>query len=169
MKYLGDETMLDFDNIVDLLLENIKKLFFPEEWIELDLKFSKFELFSMLFLDKRKEITMTELVEYINTPMSTATGMVDRLVKNGYIKRERSETDRRIVILRLTEEGSQLIKRLKNLIYGYLNMVVDDLTEEEKQFMTNIVLKIMNNLQNKFDPKISGEQKEDNIKKIDIE
>lgn len=161
--------MLDFDSIVDLFIENIKKLFFPEEWIELDLKFSKSELFSMLFLDKRKEITMTELVEYINTPMSTATGIVDRLVKYGYIKRERSETDRRIVVLRLTEEGALLIKRLKDMIYGYFNMIVEDLTEEEKQFMTRIILKIMNNLQNKLDNKISGEQKEVNIKKIDIE
>ena len=161
--------MFDFDSIVDLFIENIKKLFFPEEWIELDLKFSKFELFSMLLLDKRKEITMTELVEYINTPMSTATGIIDRLVKNGYIKRDRSETDRRIVILRLTDEGSQFIKRLKDMIYGYIIMVVDDLTEEEKQFMTRIVLKIMNSLQNKLDTKIPGDKNEDNIKKIDIE
>lgn len=161
--------MLDFDSIVDLFIENIKKLFFPEEWIELDLKFSKSELFSMLFLDKRKEITMTELVEYINTPMSTATGIVDRLVKYGYIKRERSEMDRRIVVLRLTEEGVLLIKRLKDMIYGYLNMIVEDLTEEEKQFMTRIILKIMNNLQNKLDNEMPGEQKEVNIKKIDIE
>lgn len=161
--------MLDFDNIVDLFIENTKKLFFPEEWIALDLKFSKFELFSMLFLDKRKEITMTELVEYINTPMSTATGIIDRLVKNGYIKRDRSEADRRIVILRLTEEGSQLMKRLKDLIYEYLNMIVDDLTEDEKQFMTRIVLKIMNNLQKKLDTKEPSNKNEDSLKKIDIE
>ena len=168
-KYLEDEAMFDFDNIVDLFIENTKKLFFPEEWIELDLRFSKSELFSMFFLDKRKEVSMTELVEYINTPMSTATGIVDRLVKNGYIKRDRSETDRRIVILRLTDEGSQLIKRLKDLIYGYLNMILDDLTEEEKQFMTRIILKIMDSLQNKLNTKIPGGQNENNLKKIDIE
>jgi DNA-binding MarR family transcriptional regulator len=161
--------MFDFDNIVDLFIENIKKLFFPEEWIELDLKFSKFELFSMLLLDKRKEITMTELVEYINTPMSTATGIVDRLVKNGYIKRDRSEADRRIVVLRLTEKGTQLMERLKSMIYEYIGMIVGDLTEEEKQYMTRIILKIMNNIQNKLDTKIPGNQNADSLKKIDIE
>ncbi|OGO79144.1 MAG: hypothetical protein A2Y23_06230 [Clostridiales bacterium GWB2_37_7] len=161
--------MLDLDHIVDLLIDNIKKLFFPEEWIELDMKFSKFELFTMLFLDKRKEITMTELVEYINSPMSTATGIADRLVKNGYIIRERSETDRRIVILRLSEEGSQWVKKLKDMISGYLSMVLNDLTEEEKQFMTAIVFKVMNKLQEKLIKPSPGEQNKKDIRKIEIE
>lgn len=161
--------MFKLDNIVDLFIDNIKKLFFPEEWIEIDLKFSKSEIFTMLYLDKRKEATMTELVDYINSPMSTATGIVDRLVKSGYIKRERSETDRRIVILTLTEEGSSLINKLKDTIQSYLNMIVDDLTEEEKQLMTNIMFKIMSNLQKKLNAEIPDDQSKGNIKKIDIE
>jgi DNA-binding MarR family transcriptional regulator len=169
VKYLEDETMFDLDQIVDLLIENMKKLFFPEEWFDMDMKFSKFELFTMLFLDKRKEITMTELVEYINSPMSTATGIVDRLVKNGYVIRERSETDRRIVILKLTEEGAQLIKKLKELISGYLGMVLEDLTDEEKQFIINIAMKIMNSLQRKLNNTASVEQGKNDLRKIEIE
>ncbi|MDF2889928.1 MAG: winged helix DNA-binding protein [Clostridia bacterium] len=161
--------MFDLDHIVDLFIENMKKLFFPEDWIDLDMKFSKFELFTLLFLDKRKEITMTELVEYINSPMSTATGIVDRLVKNGYVTRERSETDRRIVMLRPTEEGTQLIKKLKELISGYLSIVLEDLTEDEKQSMTHIVFKIMNSLQTKLNHTAPTEQRKNNIRKIEIE
>lgn len=160
--------MFDLEDIVDLLIENLKKLFFPEEWIELDLKFSKFEIFAMLLLYKSSEVTMTELVEYINVPMSTATGIVDRLVKKGYIARERSETDRRIVVLKLTEEGSNLVKNLKDLICKYLNMILQDLTEEEKQSMAHIAMKIMNKLQKGLSFNDSAEQKND-IKKISIE
>lgn len=161
--------MFDLDNIMELFIDNIKKLFFPEEWIKLDLKFSKFEMFTMLFLDKKKEVTMTELVEYINTPMSTATGIVDRLVKSEYVKRARSETDRRIVVLALTEEGSQFIKNLKNLISEYVNMVIEDLTEEEKQFMVGIVLKMLNKLQNEWSANKPDKQISETLKKIDIE
>lgn len=160
--------MFDLEDIVDLLIENLKKLFFPEEWIELDLKFSKFEIFAMLLLYKSSEVTMTELVEYINVPMSTATGIVDRLVKKGYIARERSEADRRIVVLKLTEEGSNLVKNLKDLIYKYLDMILQDLTEEEKQSMAHIAMKIMNKLQRGLSFNDSAEQKND-IKKISIE
>ena len=161
--------MFELDSIIDLLIENAKKLFFPEQWIELDMKFSKFELFTMLFLDKRKEITMTELVEYINSPMSTATGIVDRLVKNGYVNRERSETDRRIVILRLTVEGSQLIKKLKDMISEYLSLVLDDLTEEEKNFMIGIAMKVINIFQTKLNNITPGVPSKNDIRKIEIE
>lgn len=160
--------MFDLDNIVDMLIDNSKKLFFPSEWINLDIKFSKIEIFTMIFLDKNKEATMTELVEYINSPMSTATGIIDRLVRNGYIDRGRSETDRRIVVLKLTDEGSQLVMNFKNLISSYLKMVIDELTEEEQQFLINIVFKIINKLQSQI-----SDTKDDNnkttIKKINIE
>jgi len=161
--------MFGLDNIIDLFIDNLKKLFFPEEWIELDMKLSKTEIFSILYLDKRKEITMTELVEYINVPMSTATGIVDRLVRKGYIARERSETDRRIVVLRLTDEGLRLIQNLKDLIYKYLDMILTDLTDEEKQFLARIALKIVHNLGNQLEPKKPETQDKNQVKKIHIE
>lgn len=161
--------MFDLENTVELFIENVKKLFFPEEWFDLDLKFSKFELFAMLLLDKNKEITMTELVEYINSPMSTATGIIDRLVKNGYVLRERSETDRRVVMIRLTENGTKLIRSLKDVIGKYLNMVIEDLTDEEKQLLTKLIFKIINSFQTKLNAERPEPQGEARIKKIDIE
>lgn len=161
--------MFDLEIVIDMLIENIRKIFSFEEWIELDMKFSKSELFTMMFLDKRKELTMTELVEYINSPMSTATGIADRLVRSGCIKRERSETDRRVVILTPTEKGSEIIARLKDMIHGYISMAVEDLTEEEMQLLTGIMLKILNNLQKKLNTGITDDQSKAVIKKINIE
>jgi MarR family transcriptional regulator, organic hydroperoxide resistance regulator len=169
VKYSGSEAMFDYDNMVDLIIENAKKLFFPEEWINLDLKFSKFEIFTLMYLDKRKEMTMSDLIEYLHSPMSTATGIADRLVKKGYILRDRSESDRRIVILKITEEGSRLIKDFKDIIAEYLNMVLDDLTDEEKKFLIHIILKIVKNLQAKLNPQTSIEQGKTTIKNIEIE
>lgn len=161
--------MFETDNIVDIILENVKKLFFPEDWLELDLKFSKTELFTMLYLHKRKEATMTELVEYINSPMSTATGIVDRLVRSGYVSRGRSEADRRIVVLSLTGEGSELMGRLKGMVRDYINMAIEDLADEDKEHLINIAFKIIKNLQKKLDSGAPGEKTGSAVKKIEIE
>lgn len=161
--------MNDVDNILDLFIDNIKKLFFPEEWIKIDLKFSKYEIFTMLFIDRKSEVTMTELVGYINCPMSTATGIVDRLVRNGYVSRSRSETDRRIVVLKLTDAGCKFIKDLRDTVSKYLKIILEDLTGEEKQFLIGIAFKIMNKLQADINIMENTDEDKRVIKKIDIE
>lgn len=161
--------MYNVDELMDIFSQNIKKLFFPEEWINLDLKFSKSEIFTMLLLDKKKEITMTELAENINAPMSTATGIADRLVKNTYMKRERSEQDRRIVVLRLTDKGKEFINNLKWAVSKYINLVMDNLTEEERNFLIKIIFKAIDIIQSHHDILTTNNTGNEKVKKINIE
>lgn len=158
--------MFDIEEFIDILTDNIKNLLF-QDWINLDLKFSKSEIFAMLFIEKRKEITMSELAEYINAPMSTATGIADRLVKNHYLRRERSEKDRRIVVLKLTDKGSQIVIDFKSVISKYFNIILDNLSEDEKRCLSKIVFKIIDNLQSRSVPE--EDQIKSEIKNIEIE
>lgn len=160
--------MTDLNEVIDLFFDNIKHLFFPESWLQIDLKFSKSEIFAMLLIEKKHEITMTELSEYINAPMSTANGLVERLFKKGYVIRDRSDLDRRIVVLRLTEEGAQLLANIKGIVSSYLKMALEDLSQEEIQFLADIAIKIIHSLQKKIstEPASSAETK---IRKIDIQ
>ena len=152
-----------------MLFDNLKKVFFPKEWLNLDMKFSKSEIFAMLLIDKRKEITMTELAEYIHSPMSTATGIIDRLVRNGYIKRERSEQDRRIVVLMLAEKGLLEITRLKELISSYINKVAESLTQDEIQVLTGVISKVINILNTESSEKLHDKPDENSVRNIEIE
>lgn len=57
------------------------------------------------------------LAEGLMITSGGATGIADRLIDLGYIKRERSEQDRRIVMLDITEEGKKaviLIETVRN-------------------------------------------------------
>ena len=157
------------DKIIDMILDNIKKLFYPEEWLQLDMKMSKFELFAMLVVDRHGEVIMSKISDEINVSMSTATGIVDRLVKKKYLIRERSELDRRIVLIKLTEKGKNTIENLKNSISKYLNRMYEILTEEEIKTIGNIFIKVINVFNS--DDKIQNQQskEEPTIKKIEIE
>ena len=161
--------MNQYNHLVDLIFDNIKKIFYPEEWIDLDLSFSKTEFFSMIIIDRYGDMTMSQIAGYIQVSMSTATGIIDRLVKKGYLKRDRSESDRRIVVICLTDKGQHLMHEFKSRLSDYIQRIDDVLSEEEKQLMYGIFIKIIN-LFGAQESEHSGlDNKQNQIKQIDIE
>lgn len=71
-----------------------------------DLKLSQIRVF-YAFRD-RDMLTMRELAEKVGVKMPTMTIMVDSMVKDGFVERERDETDRRKVNVWLTEKGKKI-------------------------------------------------------------
>jgi MarR family transcriptional regulator, organic hydroperoxide resistance regulator len=134
--------MLDCNEIYDTVFDTFKKLLYPEEWIDLDQTLSKSELFTLLQVERNGEIIMSQIADYINISMSTATGIVERLVKQGFIERNRNDSDRRIVTIKLTAEGKALAKNIKSKIFGVAKLLLDSLTEEEQELLFRIFTKV---------------------------
>ncbi len=156
------------NNLYDLLLNYLKKFFFPEDWLDLDLNFSKVELLTLLLVDRRGEVSMSRICEEMNMPMSTATGIVDRMVKKELLQRERSESDRRLVLISLSAEGKEVINHWKEVISDYVRLIEDALTDEERQLLYKVFLKVVEILnQKRKSPKV--QESGPVVKKIDIE
>lgn len=68
-------------DIYEFILDNIRKIVVPEELITLELSISRFELLALMLSEKHQTVTMSNLAQGMSVPMSTATGIVDRLVK----------------------------------------------------------------------------------------
>jgi DNA-binding MarR family transcriptional regulator len=65
---------------------------------------------SLLFgLAARGELSASELAALADVAPATATQMLDSLASGGFVERSRSERDRRIVLVSLTERGGQLV------------------------------------------------------------
>ena len=58
------------------------------------------------------DLSLSELSERIQARNSTITGIVDRMQRDGLVKRRRSERDRRVIEIVLTERGVQLAKAI---------------------------------------------------------
>ena len=56
-------------------------------------------------------LPMTELAARVMVPPSTLTRKVDRLVADGHVTRERSGSDSRVILARLTPSGRRLVRR----------------------------------------------------------
>jgi DNA-binding MarR family transcriptional regulator len=158
--------MEKYEEMFESVFENLKKIAYPEEWLSLDMVFSKSELFTMFLVERHGELIMTKIAENINVSMSTANGIVERLVKNGCLERERSDSDRRIVVIRLTDKGKKMVNELKTVVFGYIKRLYEVLDEEERRVIFKILAKIPEILNKGRE---SSSEEKSSIKKIEIE
>lgn len=157
-----------YDDFIDIIFDSISKIFYPEELFKLDKQFSKFELLVMMLLQRNYELSMGELSNSLNIPMSTLNGIIDRLVKKGYIIKQKAEEDKRIILASLTEEGKKLVQDMKNMISKYISIILKELTEEEKTVLLNIVMKIIDAISNAGE-EFEIEESKIKVKSIEID
>lgn len=134
---------LNFEAIIFDYFDEIKFLFFPDQWSSAFLDYSKNELLVLLFIYRNKSANMTEISNYINAPLNTTTGVVGRLEKKLMVERKRDDGDRRVVNIVLTRKASEFIDEEKKIIEYYFREVYKALTDEERVAAMSIFNKII--------------------------
>lgn len=66
----------------------------------------------LYMLLRHGEMPMSRLADVLNVSLSSATGLIDRMEERGFIERTGVPEDRRIVLVRLTAQGSALLDEL---------------------------------------------------------
>jgi DNA-binding MarR family transcriptional regulator len=105
-------------------------LFHPDA-LALDRALPRSEVLAVLLLQRRGEMTMSELAEDLQAPLSTATGIGSRLVRRGLVSRERHPDDRRVIRVCLTAKGKALATRLRKHVDALVQRVQAALSEKE--------------------------------------
>lgn len=59
-------------------------------------------------IHKRNEVTITELAEHFSISKPTVTEVINHFIKNGIVEKRKSEIDKRISYIYLTEIGKTL-------------------------------------------------------------
>jgi DNA-binding MarR family transcriptional regulator len=67
------------------------------------------------------------------------TRLFDRMEKPGWIVRERSRTDRRVLLARITNEGLRLLESLDGTIGEYHNTTMGHLTQTELRELSRLL------------------------------
>ncbi len=101
--------------------------------------------YNLLWHCLKEEQTATELAQILPVDGSRISRMVTRLVDRGLLRRRRSRDDRRIVMLSLTEEGSEFTSRiLQNMRCQYATFT-KGISEEEMLTFESVISKIIAN------------------------
>lgn len=85
---------------------------------------------------------ISEIATRLGVSLSAATGLADRLVKAGLAVRQRSQEDRRVVWLEITDDGRKLFERSRERRRHYLDRVFSVIDDEELKTIMNIVDKV---------------------------
>ena len=90
-------------------METFKYLVKLEHKLKQDLNISISEISVLVVLSAKKEQKMGDLVGKVELPMSTVTGIVDKLVAKELAIREKRADDKRVLILKITDTGRDML------------------------------------------------------------
>lgn len=91
-------------------------------------------------------ISLTELASMSSTDPPTVSGIVDRLVKAGLIRRERSQVDRRVVEITLTDQGRATLNEVVPLHRQTVSEALSPLSPSELSTLTDLLGKVERHL-----------------------
>lgn len=90
--------------------------------------------------------TATALCKCSGCDTGSMTRMLDRLEEKDLIRRERSTTDRRVVLLHVTDTGQALLPHIVPRVVEVLNQALADFTPDEHELARRLLSRIVANL-----------------------
>lgn len=104
-------------------------------------------MLAMLSEAPGRQLRMSELAELVSSSPSRVSHAVDRLAERGWVRRERSETDRRGSLAVLTEEGMDVVHRsAPQHVNAVRENMFDLISAEELRTMARVFGRLNDNL-----------------------
>lgn len=91
---------------------------------------------------------MSAIAKLVGVTVGTLTIAINNLVKKGYVLRNRSEEDRRVVLISLDEKGKQAYEKHKQFHLQMMEAMRQGLDEEQ----CRILMQAIKNLSDHFKP-----------------
>ena len=124
-------------------LVNVVEKGLMEETVPYDLSPLEFNLLRICMVGG--EHTATQLADMLPVDASRISRVVTRLVDMGLLRRRRLRSDRRVVMLRLTERGTELTSEVEQRVLAYDARLMEGVSRDEMRGFTSAVAKILAN------------------------
>lgn len=101
---------------------------------------------ALYYLGSQECINQKELSDKMHIKESTVARLIDRMERDGWVKRQRSEEDRRSFNLVLTKKGLDYRKELLPEGDKFNEIVSDGITDKEMLVFMSVLDKMVNNI-----------------------
>jgi DNA-binding MarR family transcriptional regulator len=107
------------------------------------------QIFVLINLYRKGVCNATDIANMIGITSGAVTGMTDKLVSMGLITRERSDTDRRVVLFTITDKGKETIQRIRDRRFKRLTEIFRQISNDEIESTIGVFNKITELLGNR--------------------
>ena len=101
----------------------------------------------LMTLTERACASPTELSAHMGHDMGALTRVVDELERDGQVRRERSQHDRRAVEIAITPEGRRVANVGKRVVVDLLNQLVEPYSETEVEALISLLQRFLTRMQ----------------------
>lgn len=89
------------------------------------------QMMIIFMLAQEKRLRVSDISQKMSLANSTVSGILDRMEKQGYIKRIRSSTDKRVVLVQTTEQVKAIHQQHHQAITAFFADLVEDISDQE--------------------------------------
>jgi len=100
------------------------------------------QFFILNMLGKEDALRMTDIARALGVTTAAATGIVDRLVKSSYAVRVYDTRDRRIIKIRLSPEGRELVQRINKQKKHNIIEIFGKIPSQDRDDFLKILLRV---------------------------
>ncbi|GAA4875705.1 MarR family transcriptional regulator [Paenibacillus vulneris] len=94
-------------------------------------------------LETEGPLKVSQMADAMCYTAGAITTLADKLLLSGYVERERDDEDRRVVYLRITEEGRKMLGMIREQRKSNINTFFGDLPDEDIQHLIRIYKHIL--------------------------
>ncbi len=85
---------------------------------------------------------MTDLAKFMKVTTAASTGIVQRLVLLGYVQREYDQSDRRIIRIKLSVKGAEVLKKINQQRTQSVTKIFGQLSQDDRGEYLRILMQV---------------------------
>ncbi len=139
---MDTDAMLDpIETVEELAQELMRQLdLLSGSKVQEDISYGQYKVISVIH--NQGPISVGNLGRYVGSAQSTTSEMVARLTKSGLVTKVRGPYDGRVVMVELTDQGRQLMKRRRKRVKEAYQNLFSKLSEEERESLVGALRKL---------------------------
>ncbi|BEP30290.1 MarR family winged helix-turn-helix transcriptional regulator [Helicovermis profundi] len=152
-KYLNAYSFIEFSSGKTLLnisrTVEIMRLVYDNVYNKYNISEPKF-LVILLLSEKEDGIPLIEIGRKMLVSRANITTLIKRMEKEGIVERRNNKKDKRSIKAHLTDKGRGIFDEVKYLYMDFSEKMVSCLSDEEKNLLNNLLVKIQTNIVNEY-------------------